>query len=183
MTGRALIKYLDKIAFLLDPFSWICKVFVNPCRSFIYRIGVVLRYYSLRRMFQRCGKNVSVHKNVKILHHNRIIIGDNVSIHPMCYIDGEGGIDIGSNVSIAHNTSIMSFNHTWDRQDVPIKYNNKEYGKVEIGDDVWIGCGVRIMAGVTIGQRCVIAAGAVVTKDCEPNSLYGGVPARKIKSI
>lgn len=110
-------------------------------------------------------------------------MGNNVSVHPFCYIDGEGGIDIGNNVSIAHNVSILSFNHTWQNQSAPIKYNPKIYKPVQISDDVWIGCGVRIMAGVKISKRCVIAAGSVVTKDCSENGLYGGIPAKLIKML
>lgn len=52
---------------------------------------------------------------------------------------------------------------------------------VEIGNDVWIGAHVLIMDGVTIGDGAVIAAGAIVTKDIEPYSVYGGVPAKLIK--
>lgn len=50
-----------------------------------------------------------------------------------------------------------------------------------IGDDVWIGYGAQIMPGVNISDGCVIAAGAVVTKNTEPYGIYGGIPAKKIK--
>ena len=52
---------------------------------------------------------------------------------------------------------------------------------VKIGNDVWIGHGAVILAGVTIGDGAVVAAGAVVTKDVEPYSVVGGVPAKHIK--
>ena len=109
--------------------------------------------------------------------------GDNVSIHPFCYLEGAGGIEIGNNVSLAHVTSVLSVNHTWSYSELPIKYNPIEHAPVKICDDVWIGCGCRIMAGVTVYSRSIIAAGAVVTKDVEPNTLVGGVPAKCIKSI
>lgn len=54
-------------------------------------------------------------------------------------------------------------------------------GKINIGNDVWIGCNAIIMRGVTIGDGAVIAAGTVVTKDVEPYSVVTGVPARVIK--
>ena len=145
--------------------------------------GVAFRYCYYKRRFRACGTNVSIHPQVKILNAGQISVGNNISIHPFCYIDGEGGISIGSNVSIAHNVSILSFNHTWDDMLIPIKYNPKSFKSVIIYDDVWIGCGVRIMPGVKISKRCVIAAGSVVTKDCKANSLYGGIPAKFIKSI
>lgn len=67
--------------------------------------------------------------------------------------------------------------------DIPIKYNKVEKGPIVVKDDCWIGCGCRILQGVTIGTRSIIAAGAVVTKDVEPFHLYGGVPAKIIKTL
>lgn len=55
--------------------------------------------------------------------------------------------------------------------------------RIEIGKNVWIGSNSTILSGVKIGDNAVIAAGAVVTKDVEPNTIVGGVPARFIKYI
>lgn len=52
-----------------------------------------------------------------------------------------------------------------------------------VGDGCWIGANSLIMPGVTIGNGAVIAAGSVVTRDCECDCLYGGVPAKKIKEL
>lgn len=52
---------------------------------------------------------------------------------------------------------------------------------IHIGNDVWIGADVKILEGVKIGDGAIIAAGAVVTKDVEPYSIVGGVPAKKIR--
>ena len=57
----------------------------------------------------------------------------------------------------------------------------KEVAPVVIGDDVWIGSRVIILPGVKIGNGSVIGAGAVVTKDVEPYSVVGGVPAKLIR--
>jgi maltose O-acetyltransferase len=48
---------------------------------------------------------------------------------------------------------------------------------------VWMGARVTVLPGVTVGDGCVIAAGAVVTKDCEPGGVYAGLPARRIRSV
>ena len=52
-----------------------------------------------------------------------------------------------------------------------------------IGNNVWIGASVTVVPGVTIGDNAIIAAGAVVTKDVEANTIVGGVPAKVIRSI
>ena len=52
---------------------------------------------------------------------------------------------------------------------------------IRIGDHVWVGNGVRILKGVTVGDGAILAAGAVITKDVEPRTLVGGVPARVLR--
>ncbi len=78
---------------------------------------------------------------------------------------------------------IFTMNHRADRTDIHMGAQGMtEKRKVIIGNDVWIGQRVMIMPGVTIGDGCIIAAGAVVTKDIPPYSIAGGVPARVLKS-
>lgn len=146
-------------------------------------IFVGIRYIILRCLTSLCGDNVKVGTNVQILGWEKLSIGKNVSIHSNCYIDANGEIEIGDNVSIAHNSTILSTNHDWKDISLPIKYNPVTYGKVTVFDDVWIGCGCRILAGVSIGSRSIIAAGAVVNKHVKSNTIVGGVPAKIIKEI
>ena len=54
-------------------------------------------------------------------------------------------------------------------------------GDIIVKDDVWIGENALIMSGVTLGQGCIVAAGAVVTKDVPPYAIVGGVPAKVIR--
>ncbi|MNR09087.1 putative acetyltransferase [compost metagenome] len=110
-------------------------------------------------------------------------VGDNVSIHAGCYIDAAGGVEIGNNVSIAHQSSIVAFEHTWGEQNLPIKYNKTVSSGVLISSDVWIGCGVRVLDGSRIDERVVVAAGAVVKGRLASRGVYGGVPVRRLKSI
>lgn len=87
-------------------------------------------------------------------------------------------IEIGHNVAISENVVIRdSDNHNI--------VSSKEHIKtkpIKIGNHVWIGMNVIILKGVTIGDGAVVAAGAVVTRDVEANSLVGGVPAKEIKN-
>ncbi|WP_229660717.1 acyltransferase [Marmoricola endophyticus] len=104
-----------------------------------------------------------------------------MSIHPFCYLDGTGGLRIGDDVSIAHAVSIMTTNHTWDSSDVPIRDQAVSEAPTRIGSDVWIGAGARVMAGITIGDHAVVAAGAIVTRDVAPSDVVAGIPAVVIK--
>jgi len=147
------------------------------------KFGLLVRYVLLKNLADSCGDNVSVQPGVYLFNVNKMTIGHNVSIHPMCYLDAAGGLNIGNDVSIAHASSIMTTNHAWDDLSIPIKYNPETFAKVTIADDVWIGAGVRILAGVTVASRSIVAAGAVLNKSTESHAIYGGVPAKLIKKI
>lgn len=105
-----------------------------------------------------------------------ITIGDNCTINSFSHLSGNGGIEIGNNVRIATQCVIISANHNFDRIDVPITQQGETRGKIIIEDDCWLGAGVKVLSGVTIG------AGAVVTKNIPPYSIAVGVPAKVIKS-
>jgi acetyltransferase-like isoleucine patch superfamily enzyme len=147
------------------------------------KIGLVIRYVLVKNLAKSCGDNVSIHPNVFLFSIDKMSFGNNISIHPMCYLDAAGELVIGDNVSVAHNCSIMTNNHSWDDISVPIKYNPEVNGKVTIEEDIWLGCGVRVLAGVTLQARTVVAAGAVVNKSGPGHAVYGGVPAKLIKRI
>jgi len=109
-------------------------------------------------------------------------IGNNVGINHYCFIGVRGDIEIGDNVIFGPRVNIFSENHIFDDLDVPIKNQGVKKDKTTIGSDVWIGANVSIMSGVMVGNSCVIAAGSVVTKDIEPFSIVGGIPAKIIRS-
>jgi acetyltransferase-like isoleucine patch superfamily enzyme len=146
-------------------------------------VGVGFRYILALRLAKSIGKNVYFGRGVEIKYWNNFEIGSNVSIHKDCYIDAQGGLKIGNDVSIAHSSSILTFEHTWEDKFIPIKFNILKLQPVEIKNDVWIGCGCRILSGVTIESRSIVAAGAVVVNNIEAQTIEGGVPSKKIKDI
>lgn len=114
--------------------------------------------------------------------HGFISIGDYSTINPFAIIDGYGkGVIIGKGVRIAGHSMIISANHVFENAEKYIYQQGLSSKGIIIEDDVWIGAGCRILDGVTIGKGSVIAANAVVTKDVEPYSVMGGVPAKLIK--
>ncbi|MDE6794818.1 MAG: sugar O-acetyltransferase, partial [Muribaculaceae bacterium] len=88
-------------------------------------------------------------------------------------------IEIGDKCLIGHNCTICTVNHSQN----PENRGDMTCQPVKIGNKVWVGANVTILPGVTVGDGAIIAAGAVVTKDVEPNTIVGGVPAKKIKDV
>lgn len=109
-----------------------------------------------------------------------IVIGDNLSLNTNTQIGADSGeIHIGNNVLIGPNVVIRVADHGISRASLIMK--QPHVGSViTIEDDVWIGSNAVILRNVRLGRGCVVAAGAVVTKDVAPYDIVGGVPAIKI---
>ena len=110
-----------------------------------------------------------------------VIIGDHTRIGLHNTIIGP--VDIGSHVNLAQGITVSALNHNFSDTNKRIDEQGVSTTPVTIEDDVWIGANAVILPGVTIGEHCVVAAGAVVTKDVPPHSLVAGVPAKVIKKI
>ena len=109
------------------------------------------------------------------------------TIGARCYVsygsdfDGTGPVTIGDDVYIASGVSVGTCTH--DIGEASKRAGRQFPAGVSIGDGTWVGMNSTILPGVTIGSGCVIAAGAVVTSDCDANGLYGGVPAKLIDEL
>jgi acetyltransferase-like isoleucine patch superfamily enzyme len=112
--------------------------------------------------------------------HPKVVIGDRTVIGRHTMITAKNSIRIGSDVLIGAYVQIIDHNHGFIAG-APIREQRAVIGNVEIGDDVWIGAGVKILSDVKIGDGAVIGSNAVVTDDVEPNAIVGGVPARLIR--
>ena len=187
MNGRsAFLKYGKLIHFLVT----VAKKMPRRVRRFILnvnrrktsKVGFLMRYVAVASLAKHIGNNVAIFPDVYFEYIENLSIGDNVSIHQMCYIDAEGGIEIGNDVSIAHRSTILSGNHGYTDSSIPIKYQDMILAKTVIQDNVWIGCGCVVLAGVVIGTGSVIGANSVVTKSITENSVAVGSPAKRIKA-
>ncbi|MGV6816472.1 MAG: acyltransferase [Thiotrichales bacterium] len=112
----------------------------------------------------------------------RIEIGPRSYIGPYVCMSGPGNVTIGADCLIASHSTLYANNHVFSDPSVPINQQSLESSGIEIGDDCWLGSGVRVMDGVRIGRGCVVGAGAVVTRDLPDFSIAVGVPARVISS-
>lgn len=111
-----------------------------------------------------------------------IRIGNNVGIGEFAYLGGGGGLEIGDDCIIGQYFSCHPENHNYDMAEIAIRLQGVNRQGIKIGRNCWVGSKVTILDGVTIGDNCIIAAGAVVTKDMPANSVIGGVPAKILKS-
>jgi len=111
-----------------------------------------------------------------------IEIGSDCSVNAYSFVSGCGGLRIGNHVMIGSHVSIYASNHVFNDLSLPMNQQALSLEKIEIEHDVWVGTGVRILAGVRVGTGSVLAAGAVVTRSTEPYSINGGVPSRQIGS-
>lgn len=188
VSGRESFKKRERVIRCLSvlfralPFT-LFRILYETSSVFSGRASILLRYLFIDRFSECVGAALYVGRFVVVKNLSSLRLGDNVSIHDYCYLDCIGGIFVGDNVSIAHNCSLVSFDHEWQNTEIPIKYNNISINPITIENDVWVGAGVRILAGCHIESRVVIAAGSVVKGRLESNFLYAGVPARKIKPL
>ena len=176
-----------KYRFWMDFLIRISNAIPTPLLSVVGHMpgnaGVLGRYLWAKKAFRALGDVCYIAPSCVFKNTSELSIGDRFSIHQFSYIDALGGVSIGNDVAIAHGSSILSSNHQWHNLDAPIKYNEVVRSPVEIGNDVWIGCGVRILPGTHIHPQVVVAAGAVVRGVLESGFLYGGVPAKKIRAL
>lgn len=115
---------------------------------------------------------------------SELSIGKSTAINEYCNIRAAGGrIHIGENCLLAQMVTVVASNHSI-ALGVPIQLQDwaAQSTPISIGNDVWIGAHAVILPGTTIGDGAVIAAGAVVRGFVPPNEIWGGVPAKKIKS-
>lgn len=128
-------------------------------------------------------------------HGGKITIGDWCFIGPGARIWSAGDVSIGDRVLVSHNCNIMdSLTHPLDylarhkhfKEILSIghpKFIDLDEKPIKICDDVWIGAGSIILRGVTIGEKSIVGAGSVVTKDVLPYTLVAGNPAKTIYSL
>ncbi|SDO44849.1 Acetyltransferase (isoleucine patch superfamily) [Microbacterium sp. ru370.1] len=111
-----------------------------------------------------------------------LVMGDGSSLSPGCYIGCSGGVTIGEKTMLGPGVRVFAEDHVMSDPSLDVKSQGVEWSPIAIGSGCWIASGVTITSGVTIGDGAVVAAGAVVTRDVPAGAVYGGIPARELKS-
>ena len=163
---RASVQYLNKLIFSLLP----------ETRCFGFKRCL------LRLSGATIGKNVRVCSSAMIIGAGKLTIGDNTWVGHRVILSASSSIRIGKNVDIAPNVFIGNGTHeiTPDKDRIADTELSKD---IVIGDGCWICANVSILAGVTIGKKCVVAAGSVVTKSFDDMTLIAGIPAVAKKEL
>ena len=104
-----------------------------------------------------------------------IEVGDNVSWNHCCYIDSKGGVKFEDFSIITEYTKIFTHGHSEQN------HEDRTYKSVVIGKYAKVYTNSTVLPGVTIGEGAIVATGAIVTKDVEPYTLVGGIPAKEIR--
>lgn len=205
--SKKIVRAFVKMLYLLYPFKLHSRLNI-----FFYRLYSIWVCYSLgsvesgvlfrKNAIIRGGENIIVGKNSIFGEHAMlstwstfngvnytplIVIGNDCNFGNSVHITCCNKITIGNNVLTGMNVIISDNSHgDIDAESLslpPMMRPLTSKGEIIIGDNVWIGDKVAILAGVKIGDGAVIAANAVVTKDVPPYTVVGGVPAHLIKKV
>ncbi len=154
--------------------------FMDTKLFLVHLVSLHVPIYSIRKLIfiisgLTIGKGSTIHMGCKFFDPEGVTIGEDTIIGDRAFLDGRDTLSIGSHVDIASEVMIYNSEHdinsdTFEAKKVP----------VVIEDYVFVGPRSIILPGVKIGEGAVVAAGAVVTKNIDPFSIVGGVPAKVI---
>lgn len=163
------------------------KTFISYLNNLVIPLLPETRCYALKRwLWKRAGasigRNVRICSSAMIIGAGELVIGDNTWVGHRAILSASSSIRIGKNVDIAPNVFIGNGTHeiTPDKDRIADTELSKD---IVIGDGCWICANVSILAGVTIGKKCVVAAGSVVTKSFDNMNLIAGIPAVQKKEL
>ena len=149
---------------------YICNHIMNKIPSHSVRLG----FYQYMMGFE-LGPKSSIFLGARFDAAKGFSLGKNSVVNENCRIDTRGGVCVGNNVSISADVVILTADH-----DLENFYQCSRDGRVQIFDYVFVGTRAMILPGVTLNEGCVIAAGAIVTRDVAAYTVVAGVPAKKI---
>jgi maltose O-acetyltransferase len=143
-------------------------------------IPIRVRVWLLRGAGMKLGAGVLVKSGFKFLKGN-VTMGDGVGVSDNCFLEDHGQITIGAGSGVGAGCSLITSTHDWGPSDQ--RYGAWRCEPIVLEPGCWLGAGVTVLPGVRIGAGCMVAAGSVVTRDCEPNGLYAGVPAVRKRDL
>ena len=181
-TVKGVFKRPSKRLYLLEILVSFCSLLFF--KSLVNLFAYYVVNYVVGRKKAAIGAKSKIHPTVIIRQGERVTIGKECLINHNNVIQAGkfiGRVIIGDYVHTGPNVMIFAFNHGMENNGIPSIKQDYWDADVVIEDDVWVGAGSVITAGVTIGKGAVIGANSVVTKDIPAFSVCGGIPAEFIK--
>lgn len=127
----------------------------------------------------REDKGITIYNSATLL--GDVKIGEHSWIGPFTMLDGSGGLEIGRYCSISTGCQVLTHDTVnWSLSGGKLQ---PERAATQIGDCCFLGSHSIVTKGVTIGNHCLITAGAVVARDVDDYTIAGGVPARVIGKV
>ena len=157
------------------------KIF-NKLISYLIYLTNFFKVQIVASKFKFCGEEVVIDYDVWFNNAHNISIGSRTFIGKSVLVNAIGEITIGSRCGIAAGSKLISGNYVHDNYEKHI-FDEMSSSPIILGNDVWLGYGVTILAGVTLGEGCIVSAGSVVTKSFDRFSIISGIPAKKIGSV
>lgn len=147
------------------------------------------RQSDIQQLFAHVGSDLTINGQIGVVYGEHISFGDSDFINGNCYFQDSNKITFGDRVIIAPDTKFYCGEHSLDAskrfgyRDDGTPYLITTTRPITVGNDVWIGGNVTVIAGVKIGNNVIVGAGAVVVNDVPDNCVVGGVPAKVIKQL
>ena len=139
------------------------------------------RFAMIKSLLGKTGKWLNIESNVWFDYGYNTEVGENFYCNHECVFLDCAKITFGDNVFIGPQCGFYTAQHPLD---AVTRNKELEYAfPITVGNNVWIGGGVKVLPNVKIGDNCVIGAGSVVVKDIPSNSVAVGNPAKVIKKI
>lgn len=114
----------------------------------------------------------------------RVRIGAGTFLNQGVMVASHEMVEIGEHCMLANGCFVSDAAHRYNDPDRPVPWQGfTSKGPTRIGANCWLGAHVVVTSGVSIGERCVVGAGSVVTHDIPPFSIAAGAPARVLRSV
>jgi len=135
-----------------------------------------IKLFLLKLFGCKVGRGIVLKPHVNIKYPWKLTIGNHVWIGESVWIDNLDEIFIGDNVCISQGALLLCGNHNYKKTGFDLIT-----GKIKIDESAWIGAKSIVCPGVTIGENAILMVNSVATRDLDPNGIYRGNPAIKVK--
>jgi acetyltransferase-like isoleucine patch superfamily enzyme len=146
--------------------------------------GNVLESLDARR--RTIGKNTLLEPGcwITIADEGKVTIGEGCFLNLHTMIAAQDEVTIGDHTMFANHCFVSDASHRYDNPSIPVTWQGFDSkGPTRIGSNCWFGIGCVVTSGVTIGDRCVVGANSVVTRDLPEGVIAAGAPAKVIRAI